>query len=110
MEELRNELVKAEIDGSSLGVCKGYSYTNKDGKVRYAVNEVYYVNGDKVFRKHTTDAGEFYYNVDLVDVVVETYITKDGNPGSKTYPLSETPYLVADQQVLENFLKFKLHR
>ena len=40
---------------------------------------------------------------------------KDGTIGSKTYPLSEVPYLAfdaddANAEVLENYLKFKLHR
>lgn len=117
MEELKNQLVSASYETSTLGVTKGYGFTTKDGKQRYTFNETYYVNPDNgiVFRKHTTDQGEFYYKVELLDVVVETFVTKDGNNGSKTYPLTEAPYLAenaesADATVLENYLKFKMHR
>ena len=40
---------------------------------------------------------------------------KDGTMGSKTYPLSDVPYLApdadhVDEEVLKNYLSFKLHR
>ena len=81
----------------------------------YTYNESYFVNGEKVFRKHSTENGEFYYNIELLDVVVESFVTKDGNKVTKVYPLSEVPYLAADAnsvdpQVLTNYLQFKLHR
>jgi len=115
MEEIKNNVVKVEIGDSSIAVTKGYGYTNKDGKQRYSYNDTYYLDGEKTMRKHSNDAGDFYYNVELIDVVVETFPMKDGTVGSKTYPLSETPYLApsaseANEEVLANFLKFKLHR
>ncbi|MBR6071454.1 MAG: hypothetical protein IKP77_01310 [Acholeplasmatales bacterium] len=115
MEEIQNKVVKVVVDNNSLAVTKGYGYTNKDGKQRYSYNDVYYQDGERICRKHSNDAGDFYYNVQLVDVVVETFPMKDGSMGSKTYPLSEVPYLAessdtASEEVLENYLKFKLHR
>ena len=66
-------------------------------------------------RKHSNDAGEHFYNVELIDVVIETFPMKTGQIGSKTYPLSETPYLApsaeeASEEVLANYLNFKLHK
>ena len=115
MEEVKNKITKVEIDNYSLAITKGYEYTNKDGKHRYSYNDVYYVDGERVCRKHVNDKGDFYYNVELIDVVIETFPMKDGSQGSKTYPLSETPYLAAnadeaDEEVLMNYLKFKTHR
>ena len=115
MEEVKNELIQVTIDNNTLGITKGYGYINKDGKQRYAYNEYYYKDGDRVCRKHTNEKGDFYYNIDLVDVVVETYQMKDGTMGSKTYLLSEVPYLAKDSDnvdtdVLTNYLMFKLHR
>ena len=115
MEEIQNKVTKVEIDNSSIAITKGYGYTNKQGVQRYSYNDVYYVDGDRTCRKHSNEAGDFYYNVDLIDVVIETFPMKDGQVGSKTYPLSETPYLAesaetANEEVMLNFLKFKLHR
>ena len=115
MEEIKNTIVKVQVKDNTLAVTKGYLYINKDGKERYTYNEVYYQDKDRICRKYSNEKGEFFYNIELVDVVVETYIMKDGTPGSKTYPLSETPYLAtsadtADPQVLTNYLEFKLHR
>jgi len=115
MEELVNKITKVELENYSLAIAKGYEYTNKDGKVRYSYNDVYYVDGEKVTRKHSNDKGDFYYNVTLMDVVIETFPMKDGSQGSKTYPLSEVPYLApsaeeADAEVLMNYLRFKTHR
>ncbi len=115
MEEIKNPMTKVEIEESSLLVTKGYEYQNKEGKTRYTFNEVYFTDGERVYRKHTSEKGEFYYNIDLMDVVVETFKTKDEKIVSKTYPLSEVPYLAksadeVDEEVLKNFLSFKLHR
>ena len=115
MEEVKNKITKVSIGDYSLAVTKGYGYTNKNGDERYSYNESYLVDGDKTLRKHSNDKGEFYYNVELVDVVIEEFLMKDGNKGSKTYPLSEVPYLaksadLADEEVLKNYLEFKLHR
>lgn len=115
MEEIQNKIVKAVVDNSSLAITKGYGYTNKDGVQRYSYNDVYYQDGDKVLRKHENERGINFYNIELVDVVIETFQMKDGSIGSKTYPLSEVPYLAensdtASEEVLANFLKFKLHR
>lgn len=115
MEEIENRIVKATVGDYSLAITKGYEYTNKKGEHRYSYNEVYYKDGDRICRKHSNDAGDFYYNINLVDVVIETFPMKDGVMGSKTYPLSEVPYLAfdaddANEEVLENYLKFKLHR
>lgn len=115
MEEIKNELLYASVEDCALGITKGYKYTNKEGKERYAFCEFYYTDGEKVCRKVSNERGEFYYTIELIDLVVETYIMKDGTKGSKTYPLSEVPYLAVDSNnvdvtVLENFLKFKLHR
>ena len=115
MEEVKNKITKVEIENYSLAITKGYEYTNKDGKVRYSYNDSYYVDGEKVCRKHSNEKGEFYYNVELMDVVIESFPMKDGNIGSKTYPLSEVPYLApnadeANEEVLMNYLKFKVHR
>ena len=65
--------------------------------------------------KFTNAIGDVYANVELIDVVVETFIMKDGTPGSKTYPLSEVPYLAEDsnhvnKDLLTSYLEFKLHR
>ena len=115
MEEIQNKVVKVEIGDSSIAVTKGYGYVNKEGKQRYSYNDVYYQEGDKVMRKHSNDSGEHFYNVELIDVVVETFPMKAGQIGSKTYPLSETPYLAptaeeASEEVLANYLNFKLHK
>ena len=115
MEEVKYELKKVEVENNSLAITKGYSYLNKDGKQRYAYSDAYYVEGERVCRKHSNERGDFYYNVDLIDVVVETFVTKDGQNGSKVYPLEETPYLAkgyddVDFETLTNYLKFKLHR
>ncbi len=115
MEEIQNKVVKATQDNYSLAITKGYEYTNKDGKKRYSYNEVYYKDGDRICRKHSNDAGDHYYNIQLVDVVIETFPMKDGSIGSKTYPLSEVPYLAfdaddANEEVLANYLNFKVHR
>ncbi len=115
MEEIKNELVKVVVGDNSLAITQGYGYTNKDGKKRYSYNEAYYTDGDRICRKVVNERGEFYYNVELMPVVIETFIMKDGNVGSKTYPLSETPYLCEDPKnpnptLLESYLQFKLHR
>lgn len=115
MEELQNKITKVEIDNYSLAITKGYGYTNKDGKQRYSYNDTYYVDGERVCRKHSNDSGDFYYNITLVDVVIETFPMKDGQIGSKTYPLSEVPYLAenadsANEETLRNYLSFKIHR
>ena len=116
MEEIKINNYKVEVENSSLTITKGYGYMNKENKQRYSALDVYYIGEDgKTFRKHSNEKGEFYYNVDLVDVVVETFPMKDGQIGSKTYPLSEVPYLAENSdnvnlEQLENFLKFKLHR
>ena len=115
MQEIKNKLTLVEIEEASLLVAKGYEYQNKEGKTRYTYNEVYYSDDERIYRKHTSEKGEFYYNVDLLDVVVETFKTKEGKVVSKTYPLSEVPYLApcadeAKEEVLKNFLEFKLHR
>lgn len=111
MEEIINNKITAEYDGSSITVCKGYGYTNKDGKQRYSVNDVYYLNGDKTCRKHSNDMGDFFYNIELIDVVVETYKKADGTLGSKTYPLCETPYFEnKTAEELQTYLMFKNHR
>lgn len=115
MEEIQNKVVKVTIDNNSLAVTKGYGYQTKDGKQRYSYNDVYYLEGETYKRKHSNESGDFYYNVQLIDVVIETFPMKDGTIGSKTYPLSEVPYLANDadsasEEVLENYLKFKLHR
>ena len=115
MNEIINKITKVEIENSSLAVTKGYEYTTKDGKKRYSYCDIYYEEDGKIKRKHSNDSGDFYYNIELVDIVIETFPLKDGNIGSKSYPLSEVPYLAqdaesADAAVLENYLKFKLHR
>lgn len=115
MEEIKNPIVKVQINDNTLAVTKGYLYVNKDGKQRYAFNDTYYQDGDRMCRKYSNDKGDYYYNIELVDVVVESFLMKDGNPGSKTYALSEVPYLAksaeeADPEVLKNYLSFKLHR
>lgn len=111
METIKNEMVKAEINGSSLAMCKGYGYTNKEGKQRYSCEEEYFLDNGQYYRKHSNEYGFNYYKVDLIDVVIETFPMKDGSMGSKTYPVSEVPYLSgADQTTLENYLSFKLHR
>lgn len=115
MEELQNKITKVEDGDASLAITKGYGYTNKAGQQRYSYNDVYYTNGEKIYRKHESEKGISYFDVELIDVVVETFLMKDGNIGSKTYPLSETPYLATDvenidTEALLNFLKFKLHR
>ena len=115
MEEIINNVVKAVVDNSSLAITKGYEYATKDGKKRYSYNDVYYKEDGKIKRKHSNDAGDFYYNIELVDIVIETFPMKDGTIGSKSYPLSEVPYLAfdaddANAEVLENYLRFKLHR
>ena len=119
MEEIINNVVKAEVKTEagefSLAVTKGYEYTTKDGKHRYSYNTEYYKDGEKTLRKHENERGLNFYNVDLLDVVIETFPMKDGSIGSKTYPLSEVPYLAenadsASVEVLENYLKFKTHR
>ena len=115
MEEIKNELVSVSYENNSLGITKGYGYVNKDGKQRYSFNEYYYKDADRICRKHSNERGEFYYNVDLIDVVVETYPLKDGTMITKVYPLSETAYLAkdassVDTETLSNYLMFKLHR
>ena len=115
MEEIQNKIVKVTEGNSSLAITKGYHYTNKDGKERYTYNDTYYTNGTDTYRKHENDKGINFYKVDLIDVVVEEFPMKDGVMGSKTYPLSEVPYLAfdvddANEEVLSNYLKFKLHR
>ena len=115
MEEIKNNVVKAEIDNYSLAVTKGYSYTNKDGKTRYSYNDVYYKDGDKILRKHENERGINFYTIELVDIVIETFPMKDNTIGSKSYPLSEVPYLCfdtddANEEVLKNYLSFKIHR
>ena len=115
MEELKNTMVKVQVNDCTIAITKGYEYVNKENKHRYTYNDVYYVEDGKVSRKYSNDRGDFYYNIDLIDVVVETVPMKDGTIGSKTYPLSEVPYLAkdadhVDEEVLKNFLSFKLHR
>ena len=115
MEEIQNKIVKATEGEYSLAITKGYEYTNKEGKHRYSYNDVYYRDGDRTCRRNSNERGDFYYNVELIDVVIETFPMKDGSIGSKTYPLSEVPYLAfdaddANEEVLLNYLKFKIHR
>ena len=119
MEEIINNVVKAEVKTEagefSLAVTKGYEYTTKDGKHRYSYNNEYYKDGEKTLRKHENERGLNFYNVELIDVVIETFPMKTGQIGSKTYPLSETPYLApsaeeASEEVLANYLNFKLHK
>ena len=115
MEELKNTMVKVQVGDCTLGITKGYGYTNKENKHRYTYNETYYVEDGKVSRKYSNERGEHFYNIDLVDVVVETFPMKDGTMGSKTYPLSDVPYLApdsdhVDEAVLKDYSSFKLHR
>jgi len=115
MEEIQNKLVKVEEGDYSLAITKGYEYVNKKGQHRYSYNDVYYLDDGKVKRKHSNESGDFYYNIDLIDIVIETFPMKDGATGSKSYPLSEVPYLAfdaddANEEVLINYLKFKIHR
>lgn len=115
MEEIKNKMVKVELNDCSLAVTKGYEYVNKEKQHRYTYNDTYYSEDGKITRKYSNDKGDFYYNVELIDVIVETFPKKDGTMGSKTYPLSEVPYLAASadeasEEVLKNYLAFKLHR
>ena len=115
MNEVKNNIVKVEEGESSLAIAKGYGYKNKEGKDRYSYNDTYYEENGNYLRKVSNERGQMFYNVDLIDVVIEEFPMKDGQKGSKTYPLSEVPYLAessdnVDPEVLRNFLKFKQHR
>lgn len=58
IEELENKMVKVTVGDNSLAITKGYQYTNKEGKTRYTYNDVYYVDGEQVSRKHSTERGD----------------------------------------------------
>lgn len=116
MEEIKNEFKNVVIGTNTLAITKGYGYVNKEGKQRYSYNEVYFKDDDgNIMRQHKTDRGVSFYNVELIDLVIEEFTNKDGREVSISYPLSECPYLAesyetVDLKVLENFLSFKLHR
>ena len=111
MEKLENKITKVEIEDYSLAITKGYAYKTKDGKERFAYCDSYFQEGEQIFREHNGS----YFKIELQDIVIETFKMKDGGIGSKSYLLSETPYLAnssdeVDPSLLESFLRFKMHR
>ena len=95
MEEIINNVVKAQVGESSLAITKGYEYTTKDGKKRYSYNDVYYKDDGKIKRKHSNDAGDFYYNIELIDIVIESRCSITDSPCCRSF-LIHLPIILVD--------------